>query len=265
MRTRNKQKTGSASVELVLLLPIFVSLLAFTNIVGSLSRVFTYGSSIGDDMLRFSDNLDYGSLTSNRIAEGGLDTEQIRKMWEFNHPDNELNIDVISLSSQGTPYSASGYTDQNGAFVSDVVSFYEENERLSRARTVLDDSGDVIQTTWRSREGRWLDNFGDPFEFPGSIDLLDQRSHNRSLTLNITSSPWLAKVLPDDLQTLSPSFDIEVHRRRRSFAQPTWHSLSDTTNFHLGLEGFLQSQGEAGATLVTTPHWQVNQQFQIPD
>ena len=67
-----KLRQGNAAVELMLLLPIFISLIAFTHVTASLSRTFTYAEDVAEDIMRF-DGANYDSLALARVAEGGLD------------------------------------------------------------------------------------------------------------------------------------------------------------------------------------------------
>lgn len=261
-----RNKKGHATVEFMLLIPIFVSFIGFSNMLGSLSRLFAYNNSVGADMLRYADGSDYNTLVSARSSSRNAQ-EDVEKMWQSNNPNSEIDVNVINLVSQNGPsYSATGLTTQTGlSYVNDRYSLFEEKEQQTTLSIIYNAQTDTYTENWGyTPEGYYLFRHGDEGEFANTTTLLNDRSIHRSINFEISSSPWISTVIMEKKDTPAHKTDFSrnvesmytiqgrhfQHYRNPNLSVNDWKMYNDQDSFHNDLDTFL-----GGATLPEPAGW----------
>jgi Flp pilus assembly protein TadG len=246
-RKNRKNKSGSATVEFLLLIPVFLCVLGFSNMLGQLSRTFSYGNSVGADMLRYNTGSDYQGLHSERSG-GNMAAEDVTRMWKVNNPDGQLEIKILDMQSSNTTYSGTfgQLTTQNSlAYTSDMYSLYEESEHLKKATaTVNGDTGEVTIVITYTREGKILQRFGNVNDFEVAAELLNERSTHRSVIYELDATPWMRKIIPEDFDAEIPQAFISEgssyqHHRDPNFESTNWRVFQDADSFHGALENLM--------------------------
>jgi len=209
-KTLKNKKAGHATVEYLLLLPIFICILGYSNMLGAVSRVFTYSNSVGADMLSYMNSNEYNQFVFNRTTGSKHTETEIIKMWKLNNPDADVTVTVMSLPSPGDSYTDVGLTTQNGInYVGDRYSLAEERERAGiRIHTSYDpETGEVTIIESTTEEGKWMETYAGIYDYLPVSELMNGRSVNRSIDFEVKGEPWMKDFLPGETEHLNANYD----------------------------------------------------------
>lgn len=265
-------KRGHATVEMMLMVPLFVLLIGFASFHGALSRLVSASPWVVDTLMTYPDNSSLSQCAAFREMDSNLDQDGILSLWRAGLPDDEVTTSVDSLVSATNEWEWQGYTNQDGDYTADVVAYEEEVVHLEQQISVAyDQHGGIHMTTHDSVERQlWdmtrstMDTDAQDDSDLASWEMPEGRSRHREGRIEHDVRAWFGNLLgtgADDDSTLRESSRVRV---RSGAATSPW-LFDSVDNFHLKLNDMLDDMGEGGANLAPTPYWNQNQGFRRPN
>lgn len=264
-------RRGHATVELILIFPLFMLLIGFAGFHGSLSRLVGASPWIVDTLMVFPDNSSLEECATLRGVDSNLTRDEAMALWRAGVPKDETAAEVDSLVSADNEWETLGSTNQDGDYTDDVVALEEEAVRLEQRITVgFDNFGRITMTTQDSVERQlWaslrstMDDDALEDSDSASWEMPEGRSRHREGGIEYDLKAWLPPLLDgaDDAATLRETARVRV----RSHESVTPWLLDTVDDFHGVLDDILVGMGEEGATLEPTPYWDDLRWFREPN
>ena len=266
-------RRGHATVELMLMVPLFVILIGFASFHGALSRLVVASPWIVDTLMTYPDNSNLAQCASYREINSNLDQDGIQSLWRAGLPADEVTTSIDSLVSATNEWETLGFTSQDGDYTDDVVALEEEVVHLEQQISVAyDNFGNSVITTHDSPERQlWsftrstMDADAQDDSDLASWEMPEGRSRHREGRIEHELREWsgnpLVPIGPVDTSILMETSRVRV----RSGADTSPWLFESVDDFHLKLDGMLDDMGEGGANLATTPYWNQHLLFRRPN
>lgn len=265
-------KRGHATVELMLMVPLFVILIGFASFHGALTRLVAASPWIADTLMAYPDNSSLAQCAAFNEMDSVLDVQGSLSLWRAGLPSDEVETQIDSLVSGNNEWETLGSTSQDGDYTDDVVALEEEVVHLEQQISVAyDNFGRIHMTTHDSPERQvWsmtrstMDTDAQDDSDLASWEMPEGRSRHREGGIEHEVRAWFGNLLgtgADDNSTLRETSRVRV----RSGADTSPWLFESVNDFHLKLNDMLDDMGEGGANLATTPYWNLHQTFRRPN